>query len=44
MPADSTGATSVPCVWAAGNVANLTEQVIGAASAVYAAPRRSTPI
>lgn len=33
IPADPTGATAVPGVWVAGNVANLTEQVIGAAAA-----------
>ncbi|MEO3872083.1 FAD-dependent oxidoreductase [Nonomuraea sp. B12E4] len=32
-PADPSGATSVPGVWVAGNVTNLTEQVIGAAAA-----------
>ncbi|MGW8883624.1 NAD(P)/FAD-dependent oxidoreductase [Streptomyces sp. NPDC055749] len=30
---DATGATEVPGVWVAGNVANLTEQVVGAANA-----------
>ncbi|MEU3134261.1 NAD(P)/FAD-dependent oxidoreductase [Streptomyces sp. 35M1] len=33
IPADPTGATEVPGVWAAGNVTRLTEQVIGAAAA-----------
>jgi thioredoxin reductase/SAM-dependent methyltransferase len=33
LAADPTGATSVPGVWVAGNVANVTEQVIGAAGA-----------
>ncbi|MET7619210.1 NAD(P)/FAD-dependent oxidoreductase [Streptomyces sp. NPDC005408] len=33
IAADPTGATEVPGVWVAGNVANLTEQVIGAAAA-----------
>nr|WSX74472.1 NAD(P)/FAD-dependent oxidoreductase [Streptomyces sp. NBC_00899] len=33
IPADPTGATAVPGVWVAGNVANLAEQVIGAAAA-----------
>ncbi|MCX4711903.1 NAD(P)/FAD-dependent oxidoreductase [Streptomyces griseus] len=33
VPADPTGATEVPGVWAAGNVTRLTEQVIGAAAA-----------
>jgi thioredoxin reductase/SAM-dependent methyltransferase len=33
LAADPTGATSVPGVWVAGNVANLMEQVIGAAAA-----------
>ncbi|GAA2999925.1 NAD(P)/FAD-dependent oxidoreductase [Streptomyces fulvorobeus] len=33
IAADPTGATEVPGVWVAGNVAGLTEQVIGAASA-----------
>jgi thioredoxin reductase/SAM-dependent methyltransferase len=33
IPADATGATSVPGVWVAGNAANVTEQVIGAAAA-----------
>ncbi|NJP45758.1 NAD(P)/FAD-dependent oxidoreductase [Actinacidiphila epipremni] len=33
IPADPAGATAVPGVWVAGNVANLTEQVIGAAAA-----------
>ena len=33
VAADPTGATAVPGVWVAGNVANLTAQVIGAASA-----------
>ncbi|GAA2935647.1 NAD(P)/FAD-dependent oxidoreductase [Streptomyces enissocaesilis] len=33
VAADATGATAVPGVWVAGNVANLTEQVVGAAGA-----------
>ncbi|MTE17880.1 FAD-binding protein [Streptomyces sp. TRM43335] len=33
VPADATGATSVPGVWVAGNVTVLTEQVVGAAAA-----------
>jgi thioredoxin reductase/SAM-dependent methyltransferase len=33
VPADPSGATDVPGVWVAGNVADLTDQVIGAASA-----------
>ncbi|MFI0941573.1 NAD(P)/FAD-dependent oxidoreductase [Streptomyces sp. NPDC021020] len=33
IPADPTGATAVPGVWVAGNVANPVEQVIGAAAA-----------
>ncbi|MEV0232858.1 bifunctional NAD(P)/FAD-dependent oxidoreductase/class I SAM-dependent methyltransferase [Nonomuraea sp. NPDC050786] len=33
VPADPSGATSVPGVWVAGNVTGLTEQVIGAAAA-----------
>ncbi|MGZ4693742.1 MAG: NAD(P)/FAD-dependent oxidoreductase [Acidimicrobiales bacterium] len=33
VPADPTGATAVPGVWVAGNVADLMEQVIGAAAA-----------
>lgn len=33
VPADPTGATSVPGVWVAGNVTTLNEQVIGAAAA-----------
>ncbi|MBB6345555.1 NAD(P)/FAD-dependent oxidoreductase [Nonomuraea muscovyensis] len=33
VPADPTGATSVPGVWVAGNVANPLEQVIGSAAA-----------
>lgn len=33
IAADSSGATSVPGVWVAGNVANVSEQVIGAAAA-----------
>lgn len=33
IEADQTGATEVPGVWVAGNVANLMEQVIGAANA-----------
>ena len=33
VAADPTGATEVPGVWVAGNVANLMEQVIGAAAA-----------
>jgi thioredoxin reductase len=33
IAADPTGATAVPGVWVAGNVANVTEQVIGAAAA-----------
>ncbi|GAA2889356.1 NAD(P)/FAD-dependent oxidoreductase [Streptosporangium fragile] len=33
IAADATGATAVPGVWVAGNVAALTEQVIGAAGA-----------
>ncbi|GAA1302868.1 thioredoxin reductase [Planotetraspora silvatica] len=33
IAADPTGATSVPGVWVAGNVANLMDQVIGAAAA-----------
>ncbi|MBG0833242.1 NAD(P)/FAD-dependent oxidoreductase [Planomonospora sp. ID67723] len=33
IAADPSGATKVPGVWVAGNVANLTEQVIGAAAA-----------
>ncbi|MFG1810468.1 NAD(P)/FAD-dependent oxidoreductase [Streptomyces sp. NPDC049040] len=33
IPADPTGATAVPGVWVAGNVASLAEQVIGAAAA-----------
>ncbi|PCG85954.1 thioredoxin reductase [Streptomyces sp. WZ.A104] len=33
IAADPTGATEAPGVWAAGNVTNLTEQVIGAAAA-----------
>ncbi|HWM39808.1 MAG TPA: NAD(P)/FAD-dependent oxidoreductase [Streptomyces sp.] len=33
VAADPSGATEVPGVWVAGNVANLTEQVIGAAAA-----------
>ncbi|MFD9501534.1 NAD(P)/FAD-dependent oxidoreductase [Streptomyces sp. NPDC060035] len=33
IAADPTGATEVPGVWVAGNVANLMEQVIGAANA-----------
>jgi hypothetical protein len=33
VAADPTGATELPGVWVAGNVANLTEQVIGAAGA-----------
>ena len=33
IAADPVGATAVPGVWVAGNVANLTEQVIGAAGA-----------
>ncbi|MEQ4723642.1 bifunctional NAD(P)/FAD-dependent oxidoreductase/class I SAM-dependent methyltransferase [Nonomuraea sp. B19D2] len=37
VPADPSGATSVPGVWVAGNVTNLTEQVIGAAAAAVRA-------
>jgi thioredoxin reductase len=33
IAADPTGASEVPGVWVAGNVANVTEQVIGAAAA-----------
>ncbi|MFK4687587.1 NAD(P)/FAD-dependent oxidoreductase [Streptomyces pristinaespiralis] len=33
VAADPTGATAVPGVWVAGNVANVTDQVIGAAAA-----------
>jgi thioredoxin reductase/SAM-dependent methyltransferase len=33
IPTDPTGATEVPGVWAAGNVANVGEQLIGSASA-----------
>ncbi len=33
VPADPTGATAVPGVWAAGNVADLMAQIIGAAAA-----------
>ena len=33
IAADPTGATDVPGVWAAGNVVNLTDQVVGAAAA-----------
>ncbi|MFG3403564.1 NAD(P)/FAD-dependent oxidoreductase [Streptomyces sp. NPDC048142] len=33
IAADAAGATEIPGVWVAGNVANLTEQVIGAAAA-----------
>jgi len=33
VAADPTGATAIPGVWVAGNVANLMEQVIGAAAA-----------
>ncbi|WP_165990275.1 NAD(P)/FAD-dependent oxidoreductase [Streptomyces sp. YIM 98790] len=33
IPADATGLTEVPGVWAAGNAAQVTEQVIGAAAA-----------
>ncbi|WP_333768891.1 NAD(P)/FAD-dependent oxidoreductase [Streptomyces sp. IBSBF 2435] len=33
IPADPVGATAVPGVWVAGNVASLAEQVIGAAAA-----------
>lgn len=33
IPADPTGATAVPGVWVAGNLANPVEQVIGAAAA-----------
>ncbi|MFC9616765.1 NAD(P)/FAD-dependent oxidoreductase [Streptomyces sp. NPDC056938] len=33
IPADPTGRTAVPGVWAAGNVTELTEQVIGSAAA-----------
>ena len=33
VPADRSGATEVPGVWVAGNVADLAEQVIGAAAA-----------
>jgi thioredoxin reductase len=33
VTADPTGATAVPGVWVAGNVANVTDQVIGAAAA-----------
>ncbi|WP_405780006.1 NAD(P)/FAD-dependent oxidoreductase [Streptomyces sp. NBC_01378] len=33
VPADPTGRTAVPGVWAAGNVTELTEQVIGSAAA-----------
>ncbi|MDH2426098.1 NAD(P)/FAD-dependent oxidoreductase [Sphaerisporangium sp. TRM90804] len=33
VPADPYGKTSVPGVWVAGNVTNLTDQVIGAAAA-----------
>lgn len=33
IAADPAGATEIPGVWAAGNVTNLTEQVIGAAAA-----------
>ncbi|PZG08443.1 FAD-dependent oxidoreductase [Nonomuraea aridisoli] len=33
VPADPSGATSVPGVWAAGNVTNLMDQVISAAAA-----------
>ncbi|MFC9247113.1 NAD(P)/FAD-dependent oxidoreductase [Streptomyces sp. NPDC057136] len=33
IAADPSGATEIPGVWVAGNVANLTEQVIGAANA-----------
>jgi thioredoxin reductase len=33
VAADPTGATEIPGVWVAGNVANLTEQVIGSAAA-----------
>ncbi len=33
VAADATGATAVPGVWVAGNVTNLTEQVVGAAGA-----------
>jgi thioredoxin reductase len=39
IASDPSGATRLPGVWVAGNVANLTEQVIGAANAgVRAAP------
>jgi Thioredoxin reductase len=33
LPTDATGATAVPGVWAAGNVAGLAETVIGSANA-----------
>ena len=33
VPADAMGATAVPGVWVAGNVANLQAQVIGSAAA-----------
>jgi thioredoxin reductase len=33
VPADPTGATEVPGVWVAGNVASLMDQVVGAAAA-----------
>ncbi|WP_405148619.1 NAD(P)/FAD-dependent oxidoreductase [Sphaerisporangium sp. NBC_01403] len=33
VAADASGATELPGVWVAGNVANLTEQVVGAAGA-----------
>ncbi|MGW6454475.1 NAD(P)/FAD-dependent oxidoreductase [Streptomyces sp. NPDC055078] len=33
IPADATGGTSVPGVWVAGNLADITEQVIGSAAA-----------
>lgn len=33
IAADPTGATDVPGVWVAGNVVNLTDQVVGAAAA-----------
>ncbi|MGW0810799.1 FAD-dependent oxidoreductase [Nonomuraea sp. NPDC002799] len=37
VPSDPSGATNVPGVWVAGNVANVTEQVIGSAAAAVRA-------
>ena len=43
VPSDPMGATDVPGVWVAGNVADLSEQVIGSAAAGLEPPPRSTP-